>query len=187
MRPGTPAAPQAACFNACELPAALRMVVVARGNQPAPPGGGGCDGGGAALSAAQRSEFDREGFIVMPAVLGEAAVASVGSACDRHMDEWGPRTQPDFPVNFYANRYCPLLADPSLRALATNPATLPAVTQLMRSGDLHMSQSQLTYKSDQSPRARSIAWGFTAPPHRCLRAQVQPAAQGEGAAGLSRR
>ena len=108
-----------------------------------------------ALSSAQRTEFDSQGFLILRGVLDAASIAATTQACDAHMDEWGPRVQPDFPVNFYANRYTPLLADPALRALATNPATLSAATQLMRSGDIHLAKSQLTYKFSQSGRNRS--------------------------------
>ena len=69
----------------------------------------------------------------MPAVLDAEAVAAVTRACDRHMEEWGPKTQPDFPINFYANRYTPLLSDPALQALPSHPAVLTAAVQLLRS------------------------------------------------------
>jgi ectoine hydroxylase-related dioxygenase (phytanoyl-CoA dioxygenase family) len=109
-----------------------------------------------ALSAAQRAAFDARGFLTMRGVLDEASVAAVTRACDAHMDVWGPRTQPGaFPVNYYANRYTPLLSDPALRALVTNPRTLSAVCQLMRSGDVHLTKAQLTFKFSQWGRSRN--------------------------------
>jgi hypothetical protein len=87
----------------------------------------------APLTPAQIARYDENGFCTMPAVLDAEAVAAVTRACDRHMEEWGPKTQPDFPINFYANRYTPLLSDPALQALPSHPAVLTAAVQLLRS------------------------------------------------------
>lgn len=73
----------------------------------------------------------------VPDIIGPEALEAVTRACDAHMDEWGPKTQPDFPVNFYANRYTPLLSDPALQALPTIPSVLTAAVQLLRSTVRH--------------------------------------------------
>ena len=69
----------------------------------------------------------------VPEVLRPEDIQAVTRACDAHMDEWGPKTQVDYPVNFYANRYIPLLSDPALQALPTNSSVLTAAVQLLRS------------------------------------------------------
>eukprot|EP01043_Picozoa_sp_COSAG02_P067575 COSAG02_NODE_10916_length_1832_cov_1.335257_1_plen_171_part_00 len=132
-----------------------------------------------ALDPQQINDFDAAGYTVLPGVLDAARVEAVTAACDSHMDYGGPRTQEDFPHNYYANRYMPYLAatdgsdasdslyvypEESLaglsaeqaevstkatRALVTNPRILSAVVQLMHSADIRLSHAQLTYKFSQ--------------------------------------
>lgn len=65
-----------------------------------------------ALDTQQINDFDAIGYTVLPRVLDAEQVAVVTAACDSHMSYWGPRTQDDFPRNYYANRYMPYIAAP---------------------------------------------------------------------------
>lgn len=116
-----------------------------------------------ALSQRQINDFDQLGHITIPGVLDAEALAAVTKACDAHMEEWGPKTQPDFPHNFYANRYMPYLENPggedcvaAMRALPTHPKILSAAVQLMHSADIKVSHAQLTYKFPQDPEAEPV-------------------------------
>ena len=97
------------------------------------------------LNRAQINSYDEHGYCVLPDVLGPGDLVAVTRACDTHMNEWGPKVQPDFPVNFYANRYTPLLSDPALRSLPTHPSILTAAVQLLRSAvrQLHRSATSV--------------------------------------------
>ena len=116
-----------------------------------------------ALSQRQINDFDQLGHITIPEVLNAEELLAVTKACDAHMEEWGPKTQPDFPHNFYANRYMPYLENPggedcvaAMRALATHPKILSSAVQLMHSADIKLSHAQLTYKFPQDPEAEPV-------------------------------
>ena len=135
----------------------------------------------APLSQQQILSYDARGYCHLPKLLDPTAVANITRPCDDHMAEWGPKTQEDFPVNYYANRYTPMFADPALRAIPTHPRVLTAAVQLLRSvvrrqtdaqpsptpspepeserpllagyypQDIKLSHTQLTYKFSQDP------------------------------------